>query len=106
MACTCGGGPLAERIHKLREAGRPGSRSRTRTGRVVGIHEHYSDKGFARIELEDERSLGAKSRAATAKVDAPSDYVKRFDVEIAKGAIPAGLALGHRVRVHTIVEKA
>lgn len=96
--------PLGDSIKRLR--GEP-KHKKTRTGKVTGIHEHYSDPSIARVELEDQ-GLGLKgskkaNRAATA---APtSKYDRQFSVEVPKEHAK-GIALGDKVHVHTTIEKA
>ncbi len=76
----------------------------TRTGKLVGIREHYDDKNMAQMDLEDEapppKPKGKKGDAV------PSDtYRRRFEAVVPKQHT-AGLKLGDRVHVHTRVEKA
>jgi hypothetical protein len=94
--------PLHDRIRQLRG---DGGHRKTRTGKVVGVSEHYDRKDIARIELEDE-AKPPKLKTHTKGEIAPSpSYRRRFDVEVPK-AQARDLALGDRVHVSTIIEKA
>jgi len=93
--------PLRRRIAQLREP----VHKTTRTGKVVGIREHYDDKGLARVELEDEVQPKPKKGPDGKAQPSSLDYMRTFDATVPK-THAQGIAIGDRVHVRTTVEKA
>jgi hypothetical protein len=96
--------PLRDRIKQLRG---PRAHTKARTGKVTGIHEHYSDPSIARVDLEDQGLglKGTKTEKKGATASPTSKYDKQFSVEVPKEHA-SNLALGDHVRVRTVIEKA
>ncbi len=92
--------PLQERIRAFGRGDLPMHQA-TRTGKVVGIQEHYDDKDKARVDLEDEAPPTKKAKNGKV-VDT---FGRRFEAVVPK-AHTAGIKLGDRVHVHTKIEKA